>query len=166
VPDVRLSGHPTRRLPGTCNICFRHVESESIVLGLDLKGIGVSAGSACTSGNVEPSYVLVAMGVPVEWAMGAVRHSLGRVVEARFQAYGCGPTIAAASAATEVAAGTSLADLLEMPAGRVEAAVGGLPEARRHAALVAALAARAAARDALSRWTRGATGMFERMRRT
>jgi cysteine desulfurase len=78
VPEVRLSGHPTRRLPGTCNICFRHVESESIVLGLDLKGIGVSAGSACTSGNVEPSYVLVAMGVPVEWAMGAVRHSLGR----------------------------------------------------------------------------------------
>jgi cysteine desulfurase len=53
------------------------VESESIVLGLDLKGIGVSAGSACTSGNVEPSYVLVAMGVPVEWSMGAVRHSLG-----------------------------------------------------------------------------------------
>jgi cysteine desulfurase len=78
VPDVRLSGHPTRRLPGTCNICFRHVESESIVLGLDLKGVGVSAGSACTSGSVEPSYVLVAMGVGVDWAMGAVRHSLGR----------------------------------------------------------------------------------------
>ena len=78
VPDVRLNGHPTRRLPGTCNVCFRDVESESIVLGLDLKGVGVSAGSACTSGNVEPSYVLVAMGVPVEWSMGAVRHSLGR----------------------------------------------------------------------------------------
>ncbi|HEU4438094.1 MAG TPA: cysteine desulfurase family protein [Methylomirabilota bacterium] len=78
VPEVRLNGHPTRRVPGTCNVCFRHVESESIVLGLDLKGIGVSAGSACTSGNVEPSYVLVAMGVPLDWAMGAVRHSLGR----------------------------------------------------------------------------------------
>lgn len=78
IPDVRLNGHPTERVPGTCNVCFRHVESESIVLGLDLKGIAVSAGSACTSGNVEPSYVLVAMGVPVEWAMGAVRHSLGR----------------------------------------------------------------------------------------
>jgi cysteine desulfurase len=78
VPEVRLNGHPTERVPGTCNVCFRHVESESVVLGLDLKGIGVSAGSACTSGNVEPSYVLVAMGVPVEWAMGAVRHSLGR----------------------------------------------------------------------------------------
>jgi cysteine desulfurase len=78
VPEVRLNGHPTKRLPGTCNMCFRNVESESIVLGLDLKGIGVSAGSACTSGNVEPSYVLVAMGVPVDWAMGAVRCSLGR----------------------------------------------------------------------------------------
>ena len=78
VPDVQLNGHPTERLPGTCNMCFKNVESESIVLGLDLKGIGVSAGSACTSGNVEPSYVLVAMGVPLVWAMGSVRCSLGR----------------------------------------------------------------------------------------
>ena len=78
VPDVRLNGHATDRLPGTASICYRHVESESIVLGLDLRGIAVSAGSACTSGNVEPSYVLVAMGVPLDWAMGAVRSSLGR----------------------------------------------------------------------------------------
>jgi cysteine desulfurase len=78
VPEVRLNGHPTARVPGTVNLGFRHVESESIVLGLDLKGIAVSAGSACTSGNVEASYVLVAMGVTLEWAMGAVRCSLGR----------------------------------------------------------------------------------------
>jgi cysteine desulfurase len=78
VPDVRLNGHPTERLPGTANIAYKNVESESIVLGLDLKGVAVSAGSACTSGSVEPSYVLVAMGVPLEWAMGAVRASLGR----------------------------------------------------------------------------------------
>jgi cysteine desulfurase len=78
VPDVRLNGHPTDRLPGTANLSYRGVESESIVLGLDLKGIGVSAGSACTAGSVEPSYVLVAMGLPLDWAMGAVRHSLGR----------------------------------------------------------------------------------------
>jgi cysteine desulfurase len=78
VPQVALHGHPEARLPGTANLGFRHVESESIVLGLDLKGIAVSAGSACTSGNVEPSYVLVAMGVPTDWAMGAVRCSLGR----------------------------------------------------------------------------------------
>jgi cysteine desulfurase len=78
VAEVCLNGHPTERLPGTCNMCFRNIESESIVLGLDLKGIGVSAGSACTSGNVEPSYVLVAMGLPLDWAMGSVRCSLGR----------------------------------------------------------------------------------------
>ena len=78
VAEVRLNGHPTERLPGTANICYRNVESESIVLGLDLKGIAVSAGSACTAGSVEPSHVLVAMGVPLDWAMGAVRSSLGR----------------------------------------------------------------------------------------
>jgi cysteine desulfurase len=78
VPDVRLNGHPTERVPGTASISYRNVESESIVLGLDLKGIAVSAGSACTSGSVEPSYVLVAMGMPLDWAMGAVRSSLGR----------------------------------------------------------------------------------------
>jgi cysteine desulfurase len=82
VPDVRLNGHPTQRLPGTANVSFRGVESESIVLGLDLKGIGVSAGSACTAGSVEPSYVLVAMGLPIPWAMGAVRSSLGRSTSA------------------------------------------------------------------------------------
>ncbi len=82
VPEVRLNGHPTERLPGTANIAFRHVESESIVLGLDLKGVAVSAGSACTSGNVEPSYVLMAMGVSLDWAMGAVRCSLGRTTSA------------------------------------------------------------------------------------
>jgi cysteine desulfurase len=78
VPESQLNGALVARLPGTANVVFRHVESESIVLGLDLKGIAVSAGSACTSGNVEPSYVLVAMGIPVDWAMGAVRFSLGR----------------------------------------------------------------------------------------
>src|SRR5580765_7101774 len=82
VPEVRLNGHPTERLPGTCNVCFRHVESESIVLGLDLKGIAVSAGSACTSGSIEPSHVLVAMAVPLDWAMGTVRCSLGRTTTA------------------------------------------------------------------------------------
>ena len=76
--EVRLLGHPVERLPGTANLAFRHVESESLVLGLDLKGVAVSAGSACTAGHVEPSHVLSALGLPVEWAMGAVRCSLGR----------------------------------------------------------------------------------------
>jgi len=78
IPEIRLNGHPTRRLPGTCNVCVRNVESESIVLGLDLKGIATSAGSACTSGSVEPSHVIAAIGVPLDWAMGTVRCSLGR----------------------------------------------------------------------------------------
>ena len=80
-----------------------------------------------------------------------LRVTRGRVVEARFQAYGCGPTIAAASAATLVVEGASLDEVLELPAERIEAAVGGLPEARRHAAEVAMLGLHAAARDALSR---------------
>ena len=76
--EVRLTGHPVERLPGTANVAFRHVESESIVLGLDLKGVAVSAGSACTAGQVEPSHVLAAVGLDLPWAMGAVRFSLGR----------------------------------------------------------------------------------------
>lgn len=78
VPDVRLNGHPTRRLPSTNNVSFKGVEAESLILALDLKGIGVSAGSACTSGSLEPSFVLTAMGVLPEWALGALRCSMGR----------------------------------------------------------------------------------------
>jgi len=78
VEDVRLNGHPTQRLPGTVNMSFRGIEAESLILALDLKGIGASAGSACTSGSLEPSYVVTAMGVPTEWALGALRCSLGR----------------------------------------------------------------------------------------
>ena len=75
----------------------------------------------------------------------------GRVEEARFQAYGCGPTLAACSAGTEVAAGVALEDLSVVTEARIEAAVGGLPPERRHAAEVVALALRAAARDAMAR---------------
>jgi cysteine desulfurase len=78
VAEVRLNGHPTERLPGTLNVSFRGLEAESLILALDLKGIGASAGSACTSGSLEPSYVVTAMGVPTEWALGALRCSLGR----------------------------------------------------------------------------------------
>ena len=76
----------------------------------------------------------------------------GRVVEARFQTYGCGPTIAASSAATEVAVGQRLEELAEIAEGRIEAAVGGLPDERRHAAVVVVSALRAAALDAQARW--------------
>lgn len=75
----------------------------------------------------------------------------GQVIEARFQTYGCGPTIAASSAGTELITGAALADIVELPDGRVEAAVGGLPADRLHAAEVVSAAIRAAARDALRR---------------
>src|SRR5262245_21244454 len=75
----------------------------------------------------------------------------GRVVEARFQSYGCGPTIAASSAGTELAADRRLEELAELTDGSVEQAVGGLPHERRHAAQVVAEAIRAAARNALAR---------------
>ena len=75
----------------------------------------------------------------------------GRVEEARFQAYGCGPTLAACSAGTEVAAGATLEELAEIREARIEEAVGGLPAERRHAAVVVARALQAAARDAMTR---------------
>lgn len=75
----------------------------------------------------------------------------GRVEEARFQAYGCGPTLAACSAGTEVATGATLEELAEIREARIEEAVGGLPAERRHAAVVVARALRAAARNAMTR---------------
>jgi len=75
----------------------------------------------------------------------------GRVEEARFQAYGCGPTLAACSAGTEVAAGTALEELAEIGEATIEDAVGGLPAERRHAAMVVARALQAAARNAMTR---------------
>lgn len=77
----------------------------------------------------------------------------GRAVEVRYQTYGCGPTIAAASAASELARGRALDELCRLEAGEVEAALEGLPEDRRHAAEVAAGALRAAAHDCLARET-------------
>ena len=77
VPHVRLNGHPTKRLPSTASLCFEFIEGESLVLSLDMEGIAVSSGSACTSGASEPSHVLLAMGVPPAVAQGSVRFSLG-----------------------------------------------------------------------------------------
>lgn len=77
VPFARLNGHPTRRLPNNVNLSFEYVEGESILLSLDMKGIAASSGSACTSGSLEPSHVLLAMGLPHEVAHGSVRMTLG-----------------------------------------------------------------------------------------
>lgn len=77
VPYARLNGHPTKRLPGNVNISFEFIEGESILLLLDYKGICASSGSACTSGSLDPSHVLLAIGLPHEKAHGSVRLSMG-----------------------------------------------------------------------------------------
>src|SRR5579883_1207955 len=78
IPRSRLTGHPVERLPNNASFCFEGVEGESILLNLDLLGIAASSGSACTSGSVEPSHVLVAMGLPPEWSHGSLRLTLGK----------------------------------------------------------------------------------------
>jgi len=78
IPDIRVNGHRTKRLPGSVNISFRYVEGESLLLSLDMKGIAASSGSACTSGSLDPSHVLLAIGLPHEIAHGSLRMTLGR----------------------------------------------------------------------------------------
>ncbi|MBC7339766.1 MAG: cysteine desulfurase NifS [Firmicutes bacterium] len=77
VPEVRLNGHPTERLPNNLNLSVLYVEGESMLLNLDMKGIAASSGSACTSGSLEPSHVLLAMGIPHEVAHGSLRMTVG-----------------------------------------------------------------------------------------
>ena len=78
IPDSRLNGHPTQRLPHNANFSFFGVEGEALLLQLDLHGIAASSGSACTSGSLEPSHVLLALGLSHEWALGSLRLTLGR----------------------------------------------------------------------------------------
>lgn len=79
IENVKLNGHPSFRLPNTLNVSFAYIEGESIIISLDLEGVAVSTGSACTSGTLEPSHVLMAMRVPPELIQGSVRFSLGRI---------------------------------------------------------------------------------------
>lgn len=76
IPDVKLNGHPTDRLPSNVNYSIRYIEGESILLMLDINGIAASSGSACTSGSLDPSHVLLAMGLTHEVAHGSLRLSL------------------------------------------------------------------------------------------
>lgn len=78
IENVRLNGHSTNRLPGNVNICFEFIEGESMLLNLDMKGVAASSGSACTSGSLEPSHVLLAIGLPPEIAHGSLRLTLGK----------------------------------------------------------------------------------------
>lgn len=77
ISEVKLNGHPTNRLPNNVNFSFKYIEGESILLMLDMNGIAASSGSACTSGSLDPSHVLLALGLPHEIAHGSVRLTLG-----------------------------------------------------------------------------------------
>jgi cysteine desulfurase len=78
IPDSQVSGHPTQRLPNSASFLFKYIEGESILLNLDARGVAASSGSACTSGSLEPSHVLRAMGYPHEVAHGSLRLTLGK----------------------------------------------------------------------------------------
>ena len=78
IDHIRLNGHPTRRLPNNVNVSVDFVEGESLLLNLDLEGICASTGSACSSASLEPSHVLLALGLPAEQAHGSLRFTLGR----------------------------------------------------------------------------------------
>ena len=77
IPYVKLNGDPVKRLPNNINLSFRFVEGESLLIMLDMKGIAASSGSACTSGSLDPSHVLLAIGLPHEIAHGSLRLTLG-----------------------------------------------------------------------------------------
>lgn len=77
IPYVKLNGHPAKRLPNNINFSFRFIEGESLLIMLDMKGIAGSSGSACTSGSLDPSHVLLAIGLPHEIAHGSLRLTLG-----------------------------------------------------------------------------------------
>ena len=77
IPHTRINGHKTDRLPGTANVSFQFIEGEGILLLLDQAGIAGSSGSACTSGSLDPSHVLMALGLPHELAHGSLRLTLG-----------------------------------------------------------------------------------------
>jgi cysteine desulfurase len=78
ISEVVLNGHPENRLAGTLNFSVRYIEGESMLLNLDMQGVYASSGSACTSGSLEASHVLLAMGLPHDLAHGSLRFSLGR----------------------------------------------------------------------------------------
>jgi cysteine desulfurase len=73
---AKLNGHPTERLPNTTNVSFENIEGEAVLLHLDEEGIAASSGSACTTGSLEPSHVMMAMGIPYNYAHSSIRFSL------------------------------------------------------------------------------------------
>ncbi|MCS6772649.1 MAG: cysteine desulfurase family protein [Anaerolineae bacterium] len=88
VPDAQLTGHPQQRLPNHASFVFKNVDGESLLMALDVEGFAVGTGSACSTGNPEPSPVLLAMGIAPEWALGSLRITLGyRTTDAEVDAF-------------------------------------------------------------------------------
>jgi cysteine desulfurase len=78
IEDSHLNGHPTKRLPNNTNFWFAYIEGESLIMHLDMKGIAASTGSACSSESLEPSHVLLAIGLKPEEAHGSLRLTMGK----------------------------------------------------------------------------------------
>jgi cysteine desulfurase len=78
IDDTGVTGDGAPRVPNTSNIYFEHIEGEALVIALDLKGLAVSTGAACSSGAIEPSHVLTAMGLTADRARASIRFSLGK----------------------------------------------------------------------------------------
>jgi cysteine desulfurase len=83
VPDARLTGHPSRRLPNHASFVFRNIDGNALLIALDVAGFACSSGSACRTGDPEPSEVLLALGLPPDWALGSLRVSVGRSTTAQ-----------------------------------------------------------------------------------
>jgi cysteine desulfurase len=78
IPEVQVNGHPEKRMDNTLNVCIKHIEGEAMLIHMDFEGICASSGSACTSGSLEPSHVLLSMGIPHEIAHGSIRFSFSK----------------------------------------------------------------------------------------
>ena len=81
IPEVLVNGHKEKRVYNTLNVIFKYIEGESILIHMDFEGICASSGSACTSGSLDPSHVLLALGLPHEIAHGSIRFSFGKFNE-------------------------------------------------------------------------------------
>ena len=142
IPYVRLNGDRHDRLPNNVNVCFRYIEGESMLILLDQAGVCASSGSACTSGSLDPSHVLLAIGLPHEIAHGSLRLTLSEkntVEEIDF--------VVTSSMATELVKGKTVQQALEVTNKAVMEALDGLPPVKVHCSLLAEEAIHAALWD-------------------
>src|SRR5207244_1142529 len=144
-------GENAPRLPNTTNLMVDYAEGEGLVISLDLKGVAVTTGSACSSGSLEPSHVLTAIGTTPDEANGSLRVSIssmtteadidyvqgGHIRDAKFKAQGCRVAIATSSYATEMHIGMNVADARLITKEQIADALGGLPASKIHCSVLA-----------------------------